>query len=144
MAFRSSRTTLGRLLVAALALWLPMATGSGGDAACRATSTLATTLVSASPAHGHLPCHEEGAAAAHKTCCCKSGPALRATRCGCHDGDPSAAGGIGDPMLAGNATGLGMRVVGRKGDANRDEAVQARSLEAPDPPPPRVSPSDSI
>ncbi|HEY2775711.1 MAG TPA: hypothetical protein VGK20_16845 [Candidatus Binatia bacterium] len=91
MSSRRPRSIAVRALIAALALWLPAATGQGGRAVGLATATLAVRV----SGHAHLSCHGDS-----KDCCCKNQVTLRSGLCGCHDGATAPALTDDDPMLA--------------------------------------------
>ena len=134
-------TLFRRLLVAALALWLPIASGQGGRATCVAAASLAKSLI-ASSSRPHLSCHGENGVDSKKDCCCKSKTTLRAAACGCHDGDPLYATAAHDPMLG---SWMSSTAPLRAAYAHRNpyqDAMLGRGTDGPDPRPPRFFFSD--
>lgn len=128
------KSLVGRLLVAAFALWLPAATGQGGKATAIATESLAKSLNS----RPHLSCHGENGANAKKNCCCKKEQTLRAAACGCHDGQTVFGIAAHDPMLAAWIHGAGVRPVERRGAVADAPSPPDELGDAPDPPPPQA------
>lgn len=133
------KTFLSRLLVAAFALWLPVATGQGGRATCNAAAMFAKSL-SAGPVRPHLSCHGENGqsgAKAKKDCCCKNKTGLRSANCGCHDGKPGFGLAAHDPMLGTWLTRTPALADRHARRAAQTDATAGRLGDAPDPPPPR-------
>lgn len=124
-----------RLLVAAFALWLPVATGQGGKAACGAAAEFAESLLSHQ--RPHLSCHGEKGRKAD--CCCKSRTTLRAAACGCHDGDPGFGVSAQDPMLAGWVLVAAANAALESRPASLTATMHGRGYDAPDSPPPQLA-----
>ena len=130
-----TRRLVFRVLIAALALWLPAATGKGGKATCVAAAAFAKSTVEARP---HLSCHGE-AGAKKKNCCCKGEETLRAAACPCHEGQHAFGTAAHDPMLTSWVAGTARLTNDMDGPALFTRAPHERFADAPDPPPPQAS-----
>jgi hypothetical protein len=131
-----ARRLFARLLVAAFALWLPAATGTGGKATCVAATAFAKQVAQAGQ-RPHLSCH--GEPGAKKTCCCRGVETLRAAACGCHEGQDGFASAAHDPMLRGWIPGLAVLSDDRVRPRGFTALPPDRLRDAPDPPPPQLS-----
>lgn len=138
-ALPGRRRLSGRILIAVFALWLPAATGQGGRATCTAAAAFAKTMSGARP---HLSCHGENGARGAKKCCCNSETSIRAAACGCHDGQSAFGAAVHDPVLASLRWKAGAPLERRLARLPKAAAPLGESREPPDPPPPRVSPSE--